>query len=58
MYVVGTHLKHLSEAILMSTTTYVFMVNLEKYQYFSVEKTTTTKNNNKKHLIWSCDWLV
>ena len=29
-YVVGTHLKHLSDVLLMCTTTYVFMEKLKK----------------------------
>ena len=40
-YVVGTHKKHLSEALLMSTTAYVFVS--EKYQHFWIEKSAFTR---------------
>ena len=38
-------IRYLSEALLMSTTTYVFVEKSEKYQQFSAEE--------KKRLIWS-----
>ena len=38
LYVVDTHFKSLTEALLMSSTTYTFMEKSEKYQYFPFEK--------------------
>ena len=41
-YVVGTHLKCLNEALLMSTHNICFRGEIRKYQYFFAEKKKST----------------
>ena len=48
-YVVGTHQKHLSEALLISTTQHMF--------FWKNKKNIRTSRLKKKHLIWSYDYL-
>ena len=47
-YVVGTHKKHLSKALLMSTTTYVFLWRYKKDSNSFVAKSVELWNMKKK----------